>query len=577
MKMTLVFLFLLALGLVGPLSLAQPGSSDSKPASDAPLAAKPEDQVSTNQTANAQAPSPSEEASQPASAAPTSSALPAAPVTSAENSDTNLVANATQAAPSSDNRGPLILEQELPAAIQFLARMANMNIQFDPSLVFTNGVVSPDGKSSAPMVSLHWENVTAEDALQEVLDNYGLMLMVNPKTHIGRVTRKRTDVPLVTALVQLRHCSPTNIMDVVKTTFSDPRDKITADLRSSQIVIVTTEREMFAITNLIAHLDSPTKQVLIEAQLLETAKNPTSVKGIDWSGTLQAQNFSFGNGNTVGTTTTTTPGTPTTTTLPSGRTMTTGLGASTVSQLISSVGNGGISANTMSGFTPATAFLNADGVHAVLSFLNTENDTEVVATPRAVTADNQMATLSVTRAFPIFQVTPGSANVAAGAMVQYTNLGTILNVTPRITANSNIALRVIPEVSNIDSKDQQIINGAVNQANVYAIRRMEANVVVPSGSTLVMGGLISDSSSKTFNKVPLLGDLPGLGLLFRHDSKTRNKVNLLIFVTPTIIQDTDFQRTETTFLKTPISDRPDKDWSPWDSGTPYDWNRSSKP
>jgi general secretion pathway protein D len=160
--------------------------------------------------------------------------------------------------------------------------------------------------------------------------------------------------------------------------------------------------------------------------------------------------------------------------------------------------------------------------------------------------------------------------------VQYTNLGTILKVTPRITANSNVALRVIPEVSNIDSKDKQVINGAVNEANVYAIRRMEADVVVPSGNTLVMGGLISDSSTKSYNKVPILGDLPGIGLAFRRDSKARNKANLMIFVTPTIIQDTDFQPTPTTFLKTPIADRPDKDESAWDSGKPYDWSKPAK-
>ena len=246
------------------------------------------------------------------------------------------------------------------------------------------------------------------------------------------------------------------------------------------------------------------------------------------------------------------------------------------SQLLTTIGSGGISANTMSGFSPATAFLNADGVHAVLSFLNTENDTEVVAVPRAVTMDNEMATLSVTRAFPIFQVTPGSANVASAAQVQYTNLGTILKVTPRITANNNIALRVVPEVSNIDSKDQQIINGAVNQANVYAIRRMEADVVVPSGNTLVMGGLISDSTTKGYTKVPVLGDLPGIGLLFRRDSKARNKVNLLIFVTPTIIQDRDFQPTQTTFLNTPVPERNDKDESAWDSGKPYQWKPAQK-
>lgn len=451
--------------------------------------------------------------------------------------------------------------------------MANLNIHFDPSLVFTNGVPGPDGKiPSAPIVSLRWENVTAEDALQEVLDNYGLTLVVNPKTGIGRVTRKPTTLPLVTAIVQLRYASPTNIMEVIKPTFEDPRSKVAADLRTSQLVIVTTDAEMYGVTNLIAQLDTPTKQVLIEARLLETAKNPTSIKGIDWSGTLQNQNFSFGNGITAGTATTRT-GERTTTTLPSGRTMETVGAASTVSTLVTSIGNGGISANTLRGFHPATAFLNADGVHAVLSFLNSENDTEVVATPRAVTADNQMAVLSVTRAFPIFQITPGSANVAAGAQVEYTNLGTILKVTPRITANSNVALKVVPEVSNIDSKDRQIINGAVNEANVYAVRRMEADVVIPSGNTLVMGGLLSDSSTKSYSKVPVLGDLPGIGLAFRRDSKTRNKANLLIFVTPTIIGAEDFQPTTTSFLRTPIPNKPDPDYSAWDSGQPYDWKK----
>ena len=107
--------------------------------------------------------------------------------------------------------------------------------------------------------------------------------------------------------------------------------------------------------------------------------------------------------------------------------------------------------NTGNGFKPSTAILNADGLSATLSFLNDDSDTRVVATPRTVTADNETATLSVTRAFPIFQVQPGSAQIPASAQVTYTNLGTVLEVTPRITANSNIAMQVKPEVSNIDS------------------------------------------------------------------------------------------------------------------------------
>jgi type II secretory pathway component GspD/PulD (secretin) len=582
MKLKLASLFLLGFSVTVLWSFAQSDGAATNAVAPAVAPLQPEDNAAVVQPAEAAIPTTdgavaSSDTNAPAAVLSDPAQTPAAQVPPTADPNEFVQPTVLVAPSSPENRGPLTLEQELPAAIQFLARMANINIQFDPSLVWTNNAVGPDGKvTTAPIVSIRWENVTAEDALQEVLDNYGLMLVVNPKNSIGRVTRKPTLAPLTTALVQLRYSSPTNLMDVLRGTMSDPRAKVTADLRTSQLVIVTTEREMFAVTNLIAQLDTPTKQVLIEARLLETAKNPTSVKGIDWSGTLQNQNVSFGNGFTTGSTTTRTPGDASSTTLPSGRTLNSNPGTSVASTLLTTIGNGGISADTARGFHPSTAFLNADGVRAVLSFLNSENDTEVVATPRAVTADNQMAILSVTRAFPIFQVTPGSANVAAGAQVQYTNLGTILKVTPRITANSNVAMKIIPEVSNIDSKDRQIINGSVNEANVYAIRKMEADVMVPSGNTLVMGGLLSDSSTKSYNKVPILGDLPGIGMAFRRDSKSRNKANLLIFITPTIIQDTDFRETPTTFLQTPIPAKPDPDFSAWDSGKPYQWRKSKK-
>lgn len=586
MNMKLAVLILFWLGFWSSLSFAQTEPAGSQPVSTPAAATVAETSVTpSSAVAPADSTAPDVQTNAPAESAPAPGAEPVAPapaVLAEENPTAPVPLFAPPRDPegtlvSSTNRGPLALEEELPTAVEFLARMANLNIQFDPSLVFTNNVPGPDGRiASAPIVKLRWENVSAEDALQEVLDNHGLILQVNPKTGVGRITRKPTVFPLVTGIVQLRHTSPTNVMDVVKSTFVDPRSKISADMRTSQLVIVTTEPEMYAVTNLITRLDTPTKQVLVEARIIETAKNPTSIKGIDWSGTLQNQNFSFGNGVTRGTTVTHTPGDTTTTTLPSGRTMNSSQGQSVTTELLTTLGAGGISADTARGFHPATAFLNADGVNAVLSFLNTEHDTEVVATPRAVTADNQMATLSFTRAFPIFEVTPGSANVASAAQVKYTNLGTILKVTPRITANNNIALKVVPEVSNIDSKDRQVINGTLNEANVYAIRRMEADVVIPSGNTLVMGGLLSDSYTKSYSKVPILGDLPGIGLAFRRDSKSRNKANLVIFVTPTVVGDEDFAPTATTFLRTPIPPHSGADESAWNSGEPYRWTRGAK-
>jgi type II secretory pathway component GspD/PulD (secretin) len=469
-----------------------------------------------------------------------------------------------------------IPEAPLADVISTLARQAGINFQFDPRVT---GGVGPDGKPiPQPTVSIRWDNVTPLQALEALLSNHSMILVQDPKTKIARIMIKdpAAPEPLVTRVIHLKYATPTNIINIVQPTLGT-RSKVLGDQRTSQLVVLATEKEMEAVDSLLAELDLAPKQILIEARLLETSKNPSSIKGIDWSGTLEAQNISFGNGKTVGTTETLAAATTTrTANLPSGRTVTGSVTtpAATVTKLTTALGNGGLSLDTARGFHPATAFLNADGVHAVLSFLNKDSATEVVATPRAVTLDNQTARLEVTRAFPIFKTTPGTSQTPAGSEITYTNLGTILTVTPRISGDTNISLKVVPEVSNIDSKDRQVSNGQEQTANIYAIRRIETQVTIPSGNTLVMGGLISDSSSKQYVKVPLLGDLPVVGLAFRHDSKVRNKSNLLIFITPTIVGDSDFQPAENTFLKTKIPLRTEKEESAWDSGKPYDWTRS---
>ena len=180
------------------------------------------------------------------------------------------------------------------------------------------------------------------------------------------------------------------------------------------------------------------------------------------------------------------------------------------------------------------------------------------------------------KAFPIFKITPGSANSPAGADVTYTNLGTILTVTPRIAANNNVFLRVIPEVSDIAGQDKQTLDGKPNTANIYSIRRMDTSVMIPSGNTLVMGGMISDSHTKGMSKVPILGDAPLLGGLFRHQKKERQKLNLIAFITPTVVEDGLYQPNSfgSDFLKTKYpADRPDEEESAWNSAKPYDWTK----
>lgn len=536
------------------------------------------------------------------SAAPSSAVVPStnAPPTGAET--TAAAAPGSVLTPSGSPQPgaiiPLIVidEAKLTDAIRSLARMAGLNYMLAPTIPFGQpdpahpGTILPE-----PTVSIRWENVTAEQALLALLNNYTLQLVEDPKSKIARITPKdpAAPPPLITKVIQLQYASPTNVISSITNTFSDPkRSKAVADTRTSQIVVVATEQEMAAVDDLIERLDKATKQVLIEARLLEMSLNPTTSKGIDWSGTLTAQKFSWGNGNMSGSSSTSIPGTPTTTTttLPGGRTITstTTPSSSTATILNSIIGGGGLGFNTASGLSPAVGFLNADGVNAVLSFINKEADAKTISAPRTVTLDNEPARIEVTRANPIINITAGTANTTGGSQIQYTNLGVILHVTPRISANNYVNLKVLPEVSRVFETQHRTVGAVATSSgsapqtfdvDVYDIRKMETRVMIPSGNTLVLGGLMQDDLRNQNTKVPVLGDIPLLGHAFRSEAKQRQKGNLLIFITPTIVQDDDFLPTQTDFLKSPVpkEDTAGVEWRNWDSAKPLDWSKPLSP
>ncbi|MBM3845482.1 MAG: hypothetical protein FJ405_04230 [Verrucomicrobia bacterium] len=452
----------------------------------------------------------------------------------------------TPAGPDGTEVVPLIVIDDVPLtdAVRNLARQSGLNFQFDPRV--TAPQPGPDGKPMPmPNVSFRWENVSAQDALNALLDNFNLQIVRSPNSRIAKITIRdpKAEEPLVSKIYQLQYASPTNAVTILKPNLS-ARSQVLPDIRTAQLIISTTAREWETVSNILARIDTPTKQVLIESKMLETSKSPTSIRGIDWTGTFEKQTFSFGND-------------PTFSSLP---------------------GTGRLNVDTAAGYNPGTAFLSADGVNAVLSFLNKETDAEIVATPRTVTMDNQEATLQVTKAFPIFKVTPGSQNSPASAEITYTNIGVILQVTPRITANNQIFLKVVPEVSDIFGKDTQVSNGEDFSANVYSIRRADTHVMIPSSHTLVLGGLISDTITKNMAKVPFLGDAPGIGHAFRHKRTVRSKQNLIIFITPTVVEEGAFAANArgSEYLKTPYYEPSIPDAKFYDSANPYDWTKPRK-
>jgi type II secretory pathway component GspD/PulD (secretin) len=526
-------------------------STANPPAAPAVSANESPSVTPSNATAGASAANP------PTASAVTANEFPTATTGNAIAGNTT-AGNATAGASSSTPQAaapssiPLIQFQDVPitTAIENLARQAGINYLLDPKIGYgqpdANGQVKPE-----PTLSIRWENITAGQALVALLDNYGLQITEDRKTHISRITTKDPTAPpaLSTRVIQLKYASTSNMVESVQASLTDKRSKVLPDGRTSQLVVVATDAEQEAVDTLINQLDKPTRQVLIETKLVQISSNPSTKKGVDWSSTLAAQNVSFGNGFMSGSTEAQIPGIPGTGgTTPGGGYSGGGKPSSSQKTVLNVLqGNGGMSWNTLSGFTPAIGFLNADGLHATLSFLNATYDAQITSTPRVVTLDNQMATIEVTRSFPVISMTSGSQNSGGSSSVTYSNVGTILKVTPRISANDYIWLKVIPEVSSFFGNVIVTVQGGGDNPSTsfpipeFDVRKIDSQVMIPNGNTLVMGGLVQDHPTASYTKVPVLGDIPGLGWAFRSETKDTTKDNLIIFITPTIIKNTDFQ------------------------------------
>jgi type II secretory pathway component GspD/PulD (secretin) len=588
MKIKLPLLLILLAAELGMRSLAQPAT------------APPPVTTTTTVTGptNAGPVAPPPEPTLPVQGYPTMAEANAAPA------GTNATLAGTNAAPGGEVEESLAFDDlPLPDAIRQLAALAGINIQFDAKLEnqvdpITHAPIAP------PSVKEKWKNVTAMQAMQALLDKYGWQMKRNPNTPIIIISAKEANAvePQVMKVIPLGYSDPTNIVSEVSKALPE-LVTIIADLRTHQVIVRTTEREMPAVEKLIAQLDSATGQILIEAKIMETTKDISTAKGIDWTGTAAAQHISFGNGLTGGTVSQgsqTATGAGATVTAPGGRTSS-GSPATTIvsnssSFLTTIVGStaqaGGLSLNTASGLSPKTAFLNADGVSAVLSFLNSDADTKSIAFPRTVSLDGRKTTLSVVQNVPIFEQSQsapaaGASQGLATVLPNYEKKvgDTILNevgikliVTPRIAGASNVLVAVQPEISSVDTKiATDTLNGQVNTSPIFDRRIITTEASVPSGYTLVLGGLDDDVMAKTFTKVPGLGDLPGIGSLFRSDTKNHTRDTILIFVTPTIIQEADFQPGATDFLRSKIEPMPTGTDPAWDRGAPYDWTKPKPP
>jgi general secretion pathway protein D len=268
---------------------------------------------------------------------------------------------------------------------------------------------------------------------------------------------------------------------------------------------------------------------MIEARLVEVTANPKQSYGINWAGVLgsstNAQTFSYG--------------APTTSTQTSGSTGGTQTG--TFTGQLSPFAFGNPINNNLLGSVGHLAFgqfaiLSVPQFSATLRFLNEDSDAEFLANPRVVTADNQQAKIEITRAQPVPQLNfnEQTATAVFGGF-QDKKFGNTLVVRPAVNKDNFITLSVKPEISNKVSDATFTFAGATVASPVIDTRSLESNVLIKSSDTLAIGGLLQDENTKGRTKVPILGDVPLLSYFFQERLNTRTKRNLLVFVTPTII------------------------------------------
>jgi type II secretion system protein D len=205
-------------------------------------------------------------------------------------------------------------------------------------------------------------------------------------------------------------------------------------------------------------------------------------------------------------------------------------------QGLSNLGVGRSNSNGIGGFVFSAA---SDSFNLLIRALKTQGRIEILSRPQITTLDNQSATMLVGQRYPYIAQT----NVTTGIItntINYQNVGVQLTVTPRISPEGKVLMRVTPEVSSVATTPVVLSTGTNGQpaqtAAAFNTQTVDTTVSAQDGETVVLGGLIVKNDNKTQNSIPWLGDLPIVGSLWRFRSDTKTKTELLVIMTPHVVR-----------------------------------------
>lgn len=402
---------------------------------------------------------------------------------------------------------------EVRSVLQLIADFTSLNLVASDSV---------NGK-----ITLRLQNVPWDQALDLILKTKGLdkrtignVMLVAPADEIAQRERLELESttqaeklsPLRSEFIQINYAKAADIMALVSgaNRLLSERGKASVDPRTNTMIVVDTAKQIEAIRDVVARLDVPVKQVLIEARIVLATTGYSKDLGVKW-GFQGAKVVNSGKQAIIGT------GrrdgmTDFASEFLNGDEIT--IGDSEELMVDLGVANAGASAFSIGFFDNDIGLLDLE-----LSALQSDGNAEIVSTPKVMTADKQKAKISSGQQIPYSTTSQGGTNT------QFFNAELSLEVTPSITPDGRINMDLA--VNNDSPGDE----GAINT------NRVTTNVRVDDGQTVVLGGIFQSTVSKSVLKTPLLGDIPYLGRLFRRESVVNNKQELLIFVTPRLITD----------------------------------------
>jgi type IV pilus secretin PilQ/predicted competence protein len=377
---------------------------------------------------------------------------------------------------------------DVRSVVTFLADYGGVNV-----------VVAPEVKGT---VTIKLRGVMWRDALRIIGRTYGLAVVDEPEGYIrvlpadkyreeqAEATRhtaeQRQLIDLETQIVEISNSTSDDIVKAVQGLMTE-RGEAISDPRSNSIILQEVPSNINKVVQYIKELDKPSRQIKISAQLLEVSSNALEQLGVSW--TVQGDYVTDSRSQTYHQE-----------------------GEVRGARVADPVG------------VYAVDVLGPDwSAEALVQMLVSDGSGKIVAHPEITTLDNTTARIQMGAEVPIKQFDE-SGNV----VIQYKDVGTILEVTPHITAENQILMHLKPERSTFEFDPSGVI---INTNNA------ETHVIVENGQTAVIGGLTTQDELETETGVPILKDIPLLGFIFRYTSKRLDNRDLVIFVTPTIVDE----------------------------------------